>query len=656
MDSDTYMFLTPMTDSGSGATMRFSMTTSGWSGEQRLTSSSALPENAWTHVAVTIEGNTGRLFMNGTQVAINSSMTLNPSDLGAIQHYLGRSMFPSDPYFSGKLDDVIIADYKLTSTQIAALMENEPPVVAADLVDGGAIKAGDVYSGSVAGNAEDPESGTITYSKVYGSDWVSVASDGTVSGTPAYADAGTEYVTVRATDTAGSCSYFTLQVVVNRDPYNFAAGPVAYWNFADEGAANGSYLPGNGDRDDLDGDGAMDTDDFRIGSTDLSGNGNHLTAWTSSWMKWSSDSDRGDFSMVYANSYPAAGTDSSYNPEIQAAGYTNIDVEAITPTQWSVEAIFKPGSVSGIQTVLGRDGRYVGGGSSDLAALYLSLNGTALRILYVDVEGGQHDLQVAAGLSVGVWYQAAATSDGETLRLYLDGSQIGSLDLTTTGTDTALGLGYGMWSVARGMYADGHTDRFTGKIDAVAISGVTLTPSSFVLNDEPPPEAPTGLTAVSGDSQVDLSWNSVTNATDYAVKVSVFSGGPYTEIAGPEITSFVHVGLPNGTNLYYVVSALNDGGESADSDEVHAIPSVDITTGEYYIAQQTVSGGTNVSLTVSNSVLGHLYLVLATDSLTAPVWTPVDDGETGDGKNLLFDLPVDEASSNRYFKLDVQRQ
>ena len=84
---------------------------------------------------------------------------------------------------------------------------------------------------------------------------------GPFPGTPAYADAGTEYVTVRATDTAGSCSYFTLQVVVNRDPYNFAAGPVAYWDFADEGAANGSYLPGNGDRDDLDGDGAMDTDD-----------------------------------------------------------------------------------------------------------------------------------------------------------------------------------------------------------------------------------------------------------------------------------------------------------------------------------------------------------------------------------------------------------
>ena len=102
MDSDTYMFLTPMTDSGSGATMRFSMTTSGWSGEQRLTSSSHYLKMPGRMSRLPSKETTGRLFMNGTQVAINSSMTLNPSDLGAIQHYLGRSMFPSDPYFSGE--------------------------------------------------------------------------------------------------------------------------------------------------------------------------------------------------------------------------------------------------------------------------------------------------------------------------------------------------------------------------------------------------------------------------------------------------------------------------------------------------------------------------------------------------------------------------
>ena len=91
---------------------------------------------------------------------------------------------------------------------------------------------------------------------------------------------------------------------------------MAYWTFADPGAVNGGFLPGNGTRADLNTSGAMDTNDFRIGSTDLSGNGNHLTALTSSWMKWSSDSYQGNFGMTANGSFPAAGTDSKYNPNI----------------------------------------------------------------------------------------------------------------------------------------------------------------------------------------------------------------------------------------------------------------------------------------------------------------------------------------------------
>ncbi|MBI9016357.1 MAG: DUF1080 domain-containing protein [Phycisphaerae bacterium] len=257
------------------------------------------------------------------------------------------------------------------------------------------------------------------------------------------------------------------------------ASIVAYWDMADANASDGAYMPGNGSRADLDGDGAMDTDDFVISSADLSGNGNHLTVWTSSWMKWTSDSYKGNYAMTAANSWPAAGTDSKYNPYI-----TGIDAEKITPQAWTIETVFKSSDLSSNRTFVGRDGRYVGGSSSSAAALYFKTQGTDLAIEYIDVSGIRHSVQVAAGLVTDKWYHAAAVSNGTWLRLYLDNTEIGSLDITGTSADTSLALGYGTWSVARGMWSDDHVDRFFGLVDAVAISDSALIPEQFVIRDK----------------------------------------------------------------------------------------------------------------------------------------------------------------------------
>jgi hypothetical protein len=88
-----------------------------------------------------------------------------------------------------------------------------------------------------------------------------------------------------------------------------------------------------------------------------------------------------------------------------------------------------------------------------------------------------------------------------------------------------------------------------------------------------PPSAPTGLTATAGDSQVALSWNTVADAATYNVKRSTTSGGPYTTVqAGVGGTSYTNTGLTNGTTYYYVVSAVNASGESANSSQVGATP------------------------------------------------------------------------------------
>ena len=83
---------------------------------------------------------------------------------------------------------------------------------------------------------------------------------------------------------------------------------------------------------------------------------------------------------------------------------------------------------------------------------------------------------------------------------------------------------------------------------------------------------PTGLTATPGNGQVALAWNASSGATSYNVKRATVSGGPYTVVASPTSTSYTDTGLTNGTTYYYVVSAVNSGGESADSSQVSARP------------------------------------------------------------------------------------
>ena len=88
------------------------------------------------------------------------------------------------------------------------------------------------------------------------------------------------------------------------------------------------------------------------------------------------------------------------------------------------------------------------------------------------------------------------------------------------------------------------------------------------------PSAPTDATASAGDGQVTISWSAVSGATSYNIYWSETSG--VTKDNGtqiPDITSpYSHTGLTNGTTYYYVVTAVNSFGESAESAEVSAAP------------------------------------------------------------------------------------
>jgi fibronectin type 3 domain-containing protein len=96
-------------------------------------------------------------------------------------------------------------------------------------------------------------------------------------------------------------------------------------------------------------------------------------------------------------------------------------------------------------------------------------------------------------------------------------------------------------------------------------------PAGSITN---PPSAPTGLAATVGDGTVTLSWNAAGGAASYTVQRGNASGGPYTALGTTTATTYTNSGLANGTTYYYVVSATNQAGTSANSSEAAATPIV----------------------------------------------------------------------------------
>jgi len=129
--TSNYMFLTL---SAGGGPLRFATTTTGNGAEQQLNAPGNLPLNTWSHVAVTLSGTTGTLYINGQPVATNTGMTINPAALGTTnQNWIGRSQFSADPFLAATVDDFSIYSRALSAAEIATLASGQPS--AGDVAD-----------------------------------------------------------------------------------------------------------------------------------------------------------------------------------------------------------------------------------------------------------------------------------------------------------------------------------------------------------------------------------------------------------------------------------------------------------------------------------------------------------------------------------------
>jgi fibronectin type 3 domain-containing protein len=139
------------------------------------------------------------------------------------------------------------------------------------------------------------------------------------------------------------------------------------------------------------------------------------------------------------------------------------------------------------------------------------------------------------------------------------------------------------------------------------------TPSGAVA-----PATPVGLTATAGNAQITLTWTASANATTYNVKRGTTTGGPYTQISAPTATSFTDTGLTDGATYFYVVSAVNSAGASANSVEVSAKPAAPAQVPAVPTGLMAAAANTQVRLTWSANATATSYNVKRTTTTGGP--------------------------------------
>jgi len=268
---------------------------------------------------------------------------------------------------------------------------------------------------------------------------------------------------------------------------------------------------------------------------------------------------------------------------------------------------------------LGKDGNFYGttqlGGTNGVGTVFkMTPDGTLTTLVSLDGNNA--------------WPNGALVQDknGNFYGMSFYGGGGGSIfKVTPTGTVTTLTNfnGYGgpcPWSAL--------TWGNDGNLYGTTVSTV------FRLNLAPTNAPPTGLAVVSAcNGQVVLSWSSSSGATSYNVKRSITSGSGYQTIGTTTATTYTDTGLTDGTTYYYVVSAVNDGGESANSSEVSAtLPVLSLTYNQTAHLLSWSWNGTPPAV----------WILQSRPPMDPPVWTdvnifgPATTSTPTEGMNNLF--------------------
>ena len=153
-------------------------------------------------------------------------------------------------------------------------------------------------------------------------------------------------------------------------------------------------------------------------------------------------------------------------------------LQTLALNDFTVETYVKFSSLTGTQTMVGRDNGATHGGPLSLFYLQKANSGNWFKATLITNTNARLDLVGSVAALANTWYHVALVGNATagTLSLYVNGASVGSM----AGYSGLYHLDTSTWTLGRGQYNGANTDFVKGYLDEVRFSNAALTPDQFL--------------------------------------------------------------------------------------------------------------------------------------------------------------------------------
>jgi chitodextrinase len=252
---------------------------------------------------------------------------------------------------------------------------------------------------------------------------------------------------------------------------------------------------------------------------------------------------------------------------------------------------------------------HVNSGNDISYALYAATGTNTPPAAHILVGNTDYGAQGTSVLSLNTWTFLAATYDGTTLKMYVNGTLVGS----TT-------IGGSIFTTTDPLHIGGDWDSevFNGSVDNARIYNAALSQSQITTDMNTgvgavqPPSAPGNLMATGSIGTASLTWTAsvgnvaIAGYTIYRSTTSGFTPSAANQVGQTTATSYTDSGLAAATYYYLVTAQDTAGNSSAPSNQASATVTADTTPPTVALTapanNATVSGTVTVSANASDNV------------------------------------------------------